>query len=193
VALLGGQCAACLLRCALNLDADSDEPELRDTWRFGDYQLEEKITRGGMGVVCRARQLSLNRPVVLNMIIREIISWKMLILRMNTRSSCAGCTRHWGTGMHRLYFARDHCEKNEFAPSWTWSVPCYSQCPMKETDPRRKTTGMLRLPAAVERQTHITLRPAPQRSVHTMPDPTTQPRVQWKAGLVKRVGSLMNW
>src|SRR5262249_35668131 len=47
---------------------DPDLPRGARVLHFGDYELSRVLDRGGMGVVYKARQVSLNRPGALKMI-----------------------------------------------------------------------------------------------------------------------------
>ena len=131
---LGNRCPRCLIQLALDSpDASSTAPRPSPLGtRFGDYELLEKIAEGGMGVVYRARQLSLNRIVAVKMIQPARVGSSDMVLRFRAEAEAAASLHHpnivpiheTGECEGQYFFSMDYIEgKNLADEKWALGKP----------------------------------------------------------------------
>ncbi len=121
----GAPCSQCLMRLA----TACDESVLLDALqgrRFGDYELLVEIARGGMGVVFRARQISLEREVALKMIIAGELAGEEALRMFRVEARAAANLHHpnivpvYEIGEHEMqnYFTMRYVPGGQTIAEW---------------------------------------------------------------------------
>ena len=145
-----GACAQCLLRLAIDANG-ADEDPLFETLRwqgFGDYEVIEEIARGGMGVVYRARQRSLEREVALKMILAGELAGKKALRMFQIEAQAAANLHHpnivpvYEIGEHEMqnYFTMRYIPGGRTVADWAAS---------KRNDPQEIAAVVAKISRAV--------------------------------------------
>lgn len=149
----GRLCAACLLESAI-LEPETPgraSPAVAPLLAFNDYELLEEIARGGMGVVYRARQKSLNRPVAIKMILGGHLANAAEMTRFRAEAETAAQLQH--PNIVAIHEVGEHAGQPFFSMEFVRGVNL-AQLVRDEPLPSRKTASYLKTIAEAVQYAH---------------------------------------
>jgi tRNA A-37 threonylcarbamoyl transferase component Bud32 len=138
-----------LPEATLDSDAQSGKSEsaLAVVRYFGDYELFDVIARGGMGVVYRARQVSLNRVVALKMILAGKLADEADVSRFHAEAEAAAILDH--PGIVPIYEIGDHKGQHYFSMGYVDGESLSGRIKDGPLPPREAAAYMLKIAEAV--------------------------------------------
>ncbi|HXP60566.1 MAG TPA: tetratricopeptide repeat protein [Dongiaceae bacterium] len=172
-----GFCPRCEMAGAIELAPPSEAaPAAVKTLRyFGDYELLEEIARGGMGVVYKARQVSLGRVVAVKLILAGRLATAAEVDRFRAEARAAAGLQH--ANIVPIYEIGDQDGQNYFSMEFV-DGPSLAQVVRESPLPAGRAAGYVRTVAEAIQYAHESgvlhrdLKPS-----NVLIDPFDQPRV----------------
>lgn len=139
---------------ATDVDERSERPSQQNAIRggeavhcFGDYELLKEIARGGMGVVYKARQTSLNRVVALKMILAGQLASEEDVRRFRTEAEAAANLEH--PGIVPVYEVGEHNGQHYFSMGYVEGESLADRIARGPVEPQTAAELVRRIAAAI--------------------------------------------